>query len=101
MKSFSVCLYSVAIIHRGVCDIYLLGYIKYKWFDVVIYSFGNSDWMSCLHGFRPLPPLPSLDVSEEIVVKIADEMLVWVNLGLSIAHDIAIGGNLRLFCQVL
>ncbi|KAI3448135.1 hypothetical protein Pfo_004800 [Paulownia fortunei] len=49
---------------------------------------------------RPLPPLPSLEVSEETVVKAADEMRVRVNYALSIAHDIAIGGNLRLFCQV-
>ncbi|KAI3445941.1 hypothetical protein Pfo_002606 [Paulownia fortunei] len=49
---------------------------------------------------RPLPPLPNLEVSEEIVVKAADEMRVWVNYALSIAHDIAIGGNLRLFSQL-
>lgn len=57
--------------------------------------------MNCFHGFRPLPPLPNLEVSEEIVVKAADEMRVCVNHALSIAHDIAIGGNLRLFGQVL
>ncbi|CAI9786291.1 unnamed protein product [Fraxinus pennsylvanica] len=49
---------------------------------------------------RPLPPVPNLDISEESVVKGADEMLVYVNGALSIAHDIAIGGNLRLFFQV-
>ncbi|PIN17601.1 Reticulon [Handroanthus impetiginosus] len=49
---------------------------------------------------RPLPPLPNLEVSEETVVKAADEMRVWVNSALSIAHDISIGRNLRLFCQV-
>lgn len=49
---------------------------------------------------RPLPPLPNLEVSEEIAIKTADEMRVWVNYALSIAHDIAIGGNLRLFIQV-
>ncbi|KAL3638536.1 hypothetical protein CASFOL_017907 [Castilleja foliolosa] len=49
---------------------------------------------------RPLPPLPNLEVSEEIVVKAADEVRVWVNYTLSIAQDIAIGGNLRLFCKV-
>ncbi|KAL3614249.1 hypothetical protein CASFOL_042323 [Castilleja foliolosa] len=48
----------------------------------------------------PPPPLPSLELSEEIVVKAADEMRVWVNYALSIAHDIAIGGNLRLFGQL-
>lgn len=51
--------------------------------------------------FRPLPPVPHLDISEESVMKGADEMLVYVNWALSIAHDIAIGGNLRLFVQVI
>lgn len=49
---------------------------------------------------RPLPPLPNLEVSEEAVVEAADEMLVWVNRALSIARDIAIAGNLRLFAKV-
>ncbi|KAL6502486.1 hypothetical protein OROHE_024491 [Orobanche hederae] len=49
---------------------------------------------------RPLPPLPNLEVSEETVVKAADDTRVWVNYALSIAHDIAIVGNLRLLCQV-
>ncbi|KZV22997.1 hypothetical protein F511_20398 [Dorcoceras hygrometricum] len=49
---------------------------------------------------RPLPPLPNLEVSEETVVEAADEMRVWVNSALSIARDIAIAGNLRLFAQV-
>ncbi|CAI9781858.1 unnamed protein product [Fraxinus pennsylvanica] len=49
---------------------------------------------------RPLPPVPNLDISEESVVKAADKMRVWVNRALSIAHDIAIGGNLGLFVQV-
>ncbi|KAL2529101.1 Reticulon-like protein [Forsythia ovata] len=50
--------------------------------------------------FRPLPPVPNLDISEEFIVKAADEMRVWVNQALSIAHDIAIGGNLGLFIQM-
>ncbi|CAA0812984.1 Reticulon-like protein B11 [Striga hermonthica] len=49
---------------------------------------------------RPLPPIPNLEVSDETVIKAADEMRVWINYGLSIAHDIAIGGNLKLFFQV-
>ncbi|CAA2997256.1 reticulon B11 [Olea europaea subsp. europaea] len=49
---------------------------------------------------RPLPPVPNLDISEESVVKGADEMRVYVNRALSIVHDIAIGGNLGLFVQV-
>ncbi|KAL8027641.1 hypothetical protein ABFX02_14G109400 [Erythranthe guttata] len=49
---------------------------------------------------RPLPPLPNLEVSEEAVVKAADEIRVSINYALSIAHDIAIGGNLIIFFQV-
>ncbi|KAG6417492.1 hypothetical protein SASPL_119673 [Salvia splendens] len=49
---------------------------------------------------RPLPPLPSLEISEETTVRAADEMRVWVNYVLSIAHDIAIGGNRRVFLKV-
>ncbi|KAL0454283.1 UNVERIFIED_CONTAM: Reticulon-like protein B11 [Sesamum latifolium] len=42
---------------------------------------------------RPLPPLPSLEVSEETALRAADEIRVWVNYALAIAHDIAIGGS--------
>ncbi|XP_073053614.1 reticulon-like protein B11 isoform X2 [Primulina eburnea] len=49
---------------------------------------------------RPLPPLPNFEVSEETVLKAADEMRVWVNHALSIAHDVAIAGNLIFFAQV-
>lgn len=56
--------------------------------------------MTCFCGFRPLPPLPNLEVSEETVVEAADEMRVWVNCTLSIARDVAIAGNLGLFAQV-
>ncbi|XP_042042838.1 reticulon-like protein B11 [Salvia splendens] len=49
---------------------------------------------------RPLPPLPNLEISEETSAKAADEMRVWVNYALSIAHDIAVGGNWRVFLKV-
>ncbi|KAL9272772.1 Reticulon-like protein [Drosera capensis] len=49
---------------------------------------------------RPLPPIPDLEISEELVEKAADEMRVRVNHVLSIAREIAIGGNLRVFFQV-
>lgn len=49
---------------------------------------------------RPLPPIPDLEVREESVVKAADMMRVWINHVLMIAHDIAIGGNLKLFIKV-
>ncbi|KAL3730421.1 hypothetical protein ACJRO7_027439 [Eucalyptus globulus] len=49
---------------------------------------------------RPLPPLPDLKVSEESVFEIADMMQEWVNYTLSIACDITVGRNLKLFLQV-
>ncbi|KAF8020377.1 hypothetical protein BT93_G0931 [Corymbia citriodora subsp. variegata] len=49
---------------------------------------------------RPLPPLPDLKVSEESVVKIANVIQEWGNYTLSIAHDITVGHNLKLFLQV-
>ncbi|CAN4107753.1 unnamed protein product [Withania somnifera] len=49
---------------------------------------------------RPFPPIPDLEVHEESVVKAADMMRVWINHVLMIAHDIAIGGNLKLFIKV-
>ncbi|XP_022763444.1 reticulon-like protein B11 isoform X2 [Durio zibethinus] len=49
---------------------------------------------------RPLPPLPNLEISEKTVGRVADELQVWINYVLSIAHDIAIGRNLKLFLKV-
>lgn len=50
--------------------------------------------------YRPLPPLPDLEISEESVVMVADVLRVWVNRILSVAQDIAIGRNVKLFLQV-
>ncbi|KAH9695363.1 reticulon-like protein B11 [Citrus sinensis] len=50
---------------------------------------------------RPLPPLPDLEISDQSVVKVADEIQVWVNHALSIARDIAMGRNLSRFLQVV
>ncbi|KAK7822840.1 reticulon-like protein B11 [Quercus suber] len=49
---------------------------------------------------RPLPPIPDLEISDESVVKAADAMQIWINSALSIAHDIALGRNLKLFLKV-
>ncbi|GMQ01000.1 hypothetical protein CsSME_00047812 [Camellia sinensis var. sinensis] len=49
---------------------------------------------------RPLPPLPDLEVSEESVLRAADEARVWINHALSVARDIAVEGNLKIFIQV-
>lgn len=45
--------------------------------------------------FRPLPPIPDMDISEESVLVVADEMRVWVNKALATMHEIAVDGNLR------
>ncbi|TYI45593.1 hypothetical protein E1A91_D13G048400v1 [Gossypium mustelinum] len=49
---------------------------------------------------RPLPPLPNLEISERTAGKIANELQVWVNIALSIAHDITLGRNLKLLLKV-
>ncbi|GAB2291707.1 hypothetical protein Dimus_025958 [Dionaea muscipula] len=50
---------------------------------------------------RPLPPMPDLEISEELVEKAADKTRVWVNHLLSIAQQIAVCGNLRVLFQVV
>lgn len=50
--------------------------------------------------FRPLPPLPDLEISEDFVLGAADVTRVWINRASSVAHDIAVGRNLKLFVQV-
>ncbi|KAK4407091.1 Reticulon-like protein B10 [Sesamum angolense] len=60
----------------------------------------RSEELVLIQSIAPLPPIPNLEVTEEIVLMAADETRVWVNYALSIAHDIAIGGNLRLFFQL-
>ncbi|PSS26122.1 Reticulon-like protein [Actinidia chinensis var. chinensis] len=49
---------------------------------------------------RPLPPLPDLEIPEESVLRVADAARVWINHALVVAHDIAVGQNLKLFLQV-
>ncbi|XP_020592746.1 reticulon-like protein B11 [Phalaenopsis equestris] len=50
---------------------------------------------------RPLPPLPKLEVSEELVGKVSDEARKWINHALSIARDIAIGRDRTVFFKVI
>ncbi|CAI9294558.1 unnamed protein product [Lactuca saligna] len=50
---------------------------------------------------RPLPPIPELDISEETVLIAADEMQVWVNHIFSLAHAIAVDGNLKALMLVV
>ncbi|KAG8645594.1 reticulon-like protein B11 [Manihot esculenta] len=49
---------------------------------------------------RPLPPLPDLEISEETIVKAAGVLQVYANHALSIAREITMGRNLKLFLQV-
>uniref|UniRef100_A0A5B6YLZ8 Reticulon-like protein n=1 Tax=Davidia involucrata TaxID=16924 RepID=A0A5B6YLZ8_DAVIN len=49
---------------------------------------------------RPLPPIPDLEVSDESVLRAADAIRVWINHALSVAHDIAVARNWKLFLQV-
>ncbi|KAK4747819.1 hypothetical protein SAY87_014405 [Trapa incisa] len=49
---------------------------------------------------RPLPPLPDFEISEESVSKLAEVVQKGANSVLSIAHEITIGQNLRVFLQV-
>lgn len=57
-------------------------------------------WKWLVLCFRPLPPLPDLEISEETIVKAADALQVYANHALSIARLIAIDRNLKLFLQV-
>ncbi|KAG6491564.1 hypothetical protein ZIOFF_046496 [Zingiber officinale] len=50
---------------------------------------------------RPLPPLPNLEVSDEVVNKVADRARVWINRVLAIGHDITIRRDRKVFLQVL
>ncbi|XP_065047073.1 reticulon-like protein B11 isoform X1 [Musa acuminata AAA Group] len=50
---------------------------------------------------RPLPPLPNLEISDEVVGKAADRARVWINRVLAIGHDITIRRDRKVFLQVL
>ncbi|ERN05704.1 hypothetical protein AMTRI_Chr13g119190 [Amborella trichopoda] len=50
---------------------------------------------------RPLPPLPNLEISEEMVGKVAVSARCWINRLLAIAHDIALGRDVKLFLEVI
>ncbi|XP_058191397.1 reticulon-like protein B11 [Rhododendron vialii] len=49
---------------------------------------------------RPQPPLPDLEISEDFVLGAANVTRVWINCASSVAHDIAVGRNLKLFVQI-
>ncbi|XP_010547982.1 PREDICTED: reticulon-like protein B10 isoform X1 [Tarenaya hassleriana] len=49
---------------------------------------------------RPMPPLPSLEISEASALKVSDALQVWLNRALSVAHDIAVGRNVKSLFQV-
>ncbi|XP_028223878.1 reticulon-like protein B11 [Glycine soja] len=64
---------------------------------VVIFFLGQS----CSTLNRPLPPLPDLEISKETIARVADALQIWLNLALSVAHDIAIEKNFLLCLQVV
>lgn len=49
---------------------------------------------------RPLPAIPHLEMSEDVVEQAADVIRAWVNRVLAVAHEIVICGNLRVLTQV-
>ncbi|XP_065032417.1 reticulon-like protein B11 isoform X1 [Musa acuminata AAA Group] len=50
---------------------------------------------------RPLPPLPNLEIPDEVVGKAADGARVWINRALAVGHDITIRRDRKVFLQVL
>ncbi|RZC27741.1 Reticulon-like protein B11 [Glycine soja] len=50
---------------------------------------------------RPLPPLLGLEILEETIARVVDALQIWLNLALSVAHDIAIEKNFLLCLQVV
>ncbi|XP_047322915.1 reticulon-like protein B11 [Impatiens glandulifera] len=58
-------------------------------------------WAKCASLLnRPLPPLPNLEISQEYVLVLADTIQPIVNCVLSVAREIAVDGNLKLFLKV-
>lgn len=49
---------------------------------------------------RPLPPIPDLEIPDASVEKAVEIMHVLINRTLSIAREIAVGGNLQVLVQV-
>lgn len=62
---------------------------------------GFSLYLKILVCFRPLPPLPDLEISEDSVVIIAHILQEWINCVLCLAREITIGRNVKLFIQVV
>ncbi|GLJ30101.1 hypothetical protein SUGI_0595330 [Cryptomeria japonica] len=65
---------------------------------VVVLLFGWAKTASILQ--RPLPTLPDLTLSEEMVTRGAAKLCEQINCVLAIAHDFAAGKNKKLFAKV-
>lgn len=50
---------------------------------------------------RPPPRIPELHLSEDMVINFASALRVEINKALAIAHDIALGKDLKVFLKVL
>ena len=51
--------------------------------------------------FRPLPPVPNMEIPEEFAIKAADDIRALINHVLSIASDITIARNPIRLLQVI
>ncbi|KAJ6299053.1 hypothetical protein OIU76_020101 [Salix suchowensis] len=77
----------------------LLSFVANVLFLLVVILFFWAKSASLLN--RPLPPLPNLEIPEEIVAKTAGIIHVYANYALSIAREIVIDKNLKVFLQVV
>ncbi|PKA50802.1 Reticulon-like protein B10 [Apostasia shenzhenica] len=50
---------------------------------------------------RPLPPLPKLEISQEVVERVSDVSRVWINRVLAVARAISIDRDRKLFLKVI
>lgn len=50
---------------------------------------------------RPLPPIPNLEISNEVVEKSTERIRVWINRVLAVAKDIAVARDRKVFLQVI
>lgn len=77
----------------------LLSFVANVLFLLVVILFFWAKSASLLN--RPLPPLPNLEIPEEIVAKAAGIIHVYANYALSIGREIVIDKNLKVFLQVV
>ncbi|KAF9665983.1 hypothetical protein SADUNF_Sadunf16G0181700 [Salix dunnii] len=77
----------------------LLSFVANVLFLLVVILFFWAKSASLLN--RPLPPLPNLEIPEEIVAKAGGIIHLYANYALLIAREIVIDKNLKVFLQVV